>query len=78
MWDLISSVYPERVCDNKDKYFIPDYIYACNGKDEVEQDEIQCCHCVGLPGFLIKGWNGIKPPYLVGENKDNQDKEHEA
>jgi hypothetical protein len=80
VWDILSKVYPGKVGDtkSKDKYFIPDHLYAVNGKDEAEQDKIKS-YVRNLPGFLLmKEWVGMKPPYLIQESRDHEDKEREA
>jgi hypothetical protein len=79
VWHLVTNIYPDKaVEDNKCKYFIPDHIYAFNAKDE-EQTKIKKYQRGGLPGFLLlKGRNGVKPPYLVEESKDHSNKECEA
>lgn len=79
VWDLVSNIYPDKAGEDRGKYFIPDHIYAFNAKDEEEEAKINHYHREGLPGFLLlKGRNGIKPPYLVEESKDHSDKECEA
>jgi hypothetical protein len=75
VWNLVSNIYPDKVGDDRDKYFIPDHIYAINAKDEGEKAKIRQYHRV-LPAFLLR--KGSKPPYLVEESKDHIDKECEA
>jgi len=78
VWDLVSVVYPDKVGNStvKDKYFIPDHIYAVNGEDEEERAKIKNYAVMQLPGFKLA--KHIKPPYLVQESKDHEQKEREA
>jgi hypothetical protein len=77
LWDLVSRAYPRKVSD-KDKHFAPDHAYAVNGKDKDETTKIML-YREYLPGFLLlKGPESLKPPYLIQESKDHENKECEA
>jgi len=78
VWELISVAYPDKVGNStvKDKYFITDHIYAANGEDGEERAKIESYALMQLPGFKLAAH--IKPPYLVQESKDHEQKEREA
>jgi hypothetical protein len=79
IWDSVGEVYPDKVGESKsqDKYFIPDHLYAVNGRDEAEQSKIMSLN--HLPGFLLMAQpDAMKPPYLIQESKDHHSKEREA
>src|SRR5437764_21650 len=77
VWDVVSKVYPDKVgeSEDQDKYFIPDHLYAVNGRDEAEQFRIRF-YLKDLPGFLLMAQ--LKPPYLIQESKDHRGKKREA
>jgi hypothetical protein len=80
VWDIVNKAYPGKVGNSKgqDTYFIPDHLYAVNGRDKMEQDNINS-YVGHLPGFLLmEERDGMKPPYLIQESKDHKDKEREA
>jgi hypothetical protein len=79
VWDFVHKVYPGKAGNkDQDKYFIPDHIYAVNGRDEAEQETI-ALYAEQLPGFLLMAERGgMKPPYLIQESKDHKGKEREA